>query len=293
MNKGVKGRDVRTIIVATLAAGGWSLGAPLPAAAQSSVQLGTGVQYSSGDYGSAEDTTILEVPFTARLKTGNWSFRARVPISNVEGPGGVVPGEDDGRGQRRRGRGNDVSGGDRPDEPDEDVDLTLTDGTSASGLGDVSLSASYSFDVSDNNYLDLTGRVTLPTGDEEEDLGVGETDYVLSAEFGQDFNDGGLYAAGGYRVRGGDTREDGALASIGGYGIMGTTITGVEFNWSEPALATSDDALGVTGYTSFRLNDDIRLSLFAEAGLSENMADYGAGVGLTWRTNFRRPFQRR
>lgn len=282
--------------MATLAAGGVSLAAPLPAAAQSSVQFGTGVQYSSGEYGNADETTILEIPFTARLKTGNWSFRARVPYSNVEGPGGIVPGEDDSGRQRRRGRGSGVSGGDQPDDPDDDDsddDLTFTDGTSTNGLGDISLSASYSFDLTDRNYLDLTGRVTLPTGDEEDDLGVGETDYVLSAEIGQDFNGGGLYAAGGYRVRGGDTREDGTLASIGGYGILGTTITGIELNWSEPALATSDDALGVTGYTSFRLSDDLRLSLFAEAGLSDNTAEYGAGLGLTWRTNFRRPFQRR
>lgn len=277
--------------MAIVAIGGGSLLVPLPSTAQSNIQVGTGIQYSSGDYGNDDETTILEVPFTVRLKAGNWSFRARVPFASIEGPGGVVPGEDDSGGQRRRGRGSGISGGDQPDPVDDPT--LVVDEISESGVGDISLSASYSFDLNDKNYLDITGKVTLPTGDEEKDLGTGETDYLLSAELGRDLGKGGLYGGGGYRVRGGTARDDGAFASLGTYAIGGTTITGVELNWSEPAAATTADAVGVTGYTSFRLSDDIRLSLFAEAGLSSSVADYGGGLAITWRTNFRRPFQRR
>lgn len=293
------GDILKNILVKVLILGGWSAVSCPTALAQSSLQLGTGVQYSSGDFGREDDTTILEVPFTARLKAGNWSFRARLPFASIEGPGGIIPGEDDDGRQRRRRRGrDDDDDSDAADEIDDD-DLGLDDEDpefsdfNESGLGDISLSASYSFDLSAHNYLDLTGKVTLPTGDEDKDLGLGETDYLLSGEIGQDFTGGGLYVLGGYRMRGGSAREDGAIAAVGGYAITGSTITGVEVNWSEPSLASSQDALGITGYTSFRLSDDIRLSLFAEAGLSDNTADYGGGLGLTWRTNFRRPFQKR
>ena len=102
------------------------------------------------------------------------------------------------------------SGGGGNDDP---IDPTLGEvigGVSSSGLADISLSASYSHDLGGDNYLDLTGRVTLPTGDEAKDLGTGETDYTLLAEVGHDFDGAGVYAFGGYKLRGGASRADGA-----------------------------------------------------------------------------------
>src|SRR5438105_5131634 len=54
--------------------------------------LGTGLHYSSGDYGTSATTTILSVPFTARYDTGPWSLRASVPYLEVSGPSAVIPG---------------------------------------------------------------------------------------------------------------------------------------------------------------------------------------------------------
>src|SRR5258708_1661995 len=41
--------------------------------------LGTGFDYTSGKYGSADKTEILYVPFTGKYETGPWTFRAVVP----------------------------------------------------------------------------------------------------------------------------------------------------------------------------------------------------------------------
>lgn len=256
--------------------------------AETKVQVGTGFNYSTGSYGNAEETAIYEVPFSIRIKSGAWSFRVRAPLAAIDGPGGVVPSEDDG-GQRRRGRGSDNSGGDTGDD-----DLPgLPGGIDEMGLADITLSTTYSLNLSKDVYLDLGGRVTLPTGDEEKDLGTGETDYTATVEIGRDGDFGGIYAQGGYKVRGGDLRENGALALIGAYARAGkSTLIGADVSWSEAASTLSEDASIATGYVSFRMTDSVRFSLYAESGLSDSSPDFGAGIGLTWQTNFRRPFQR-
>jgi hypothetical protein len=255
------------------------------ALAETSVQFGTGFEYASGEFGATEDTTIYEVPFTVRVKSGNWTFRAKVPLAAVDGPGGVVPGDDNG------GSGG---GGDDDDDDDGDGDPTTFAGIDEVGLADVTLSATYTFNLTDNAYLDTVAKATLPTGDEEKDLGTGETDFAFLAELGTDTDAGGVYIQGGYKQRGGATREDGALALVGGYARLSDGIlVGADVSWAEAVVAGGDDLSSATAYTSFRLTDTVRLSLFAEKGLSDASADLAAGVGVTWRTNFRRPFERR
>lgn len=253
------------------------------ALAETSVQFGTGFEYASGEFGATEETTIYEVPFSVRLKSGNWTFRAKVPLAMVDGPGGVIPGDDNGGERDNSGPG----GGD-------DGDPTTNPGIDEFGLADVTLSGTYTFNLTESVYLDATAKATLPTGDEEKDLGTGETDVAILAELGTDMEAGGLYIQGGYKQRGGATREDGALALVGGYARLADGILlGADVSWAEAVNTGGDDLSSATAYTSFKLTDTIRLSLFAETGLTDASADLAAGVGITWRTNFRRPFERR
>lgn len=255
------------------------------AAAETSVQFGTGFEYSTGEYGAAEDTTIYEIPFSVRLKSGNWTFRAKVPLAAVDGPGGVVPGDDNGGERDNSGPGG---GGDDDDDPVTPL------GIDEFGLADVTLSGTYTFNLSDNVYLDTTAKVTLPTGDEEKDLGTGETDVSMQAEVGINNDMGGVYLQGGYKQRGGAGREDGAQALVGGYARLADgVLIGADVSWAEAIVAGGDDLSSAAAYASFRMTDSIRLSLFAETGLSDASADLAAGIGITWRTNFRRPFERR
>ncbi len=256
------------------------------AMADTSVQFGTGFEYATGEFGATEDTTIYEVPFSVRLKTGNWTFRAKVPLAAVDGPGGVVPGDDNGGERDNSGSGG--GGGDDDDDP------TTIPGVDEFGLADLTLSGTYTFNLTENTYLDTTAKATLPTGDEEKDLGTGETDFAFLAELGTDTDAGGLYIQGGYKQRGGATREDGALALVGGYARLSDGIlVGADVSWAEAVTVGGEDLSSATAYTSFRLSDSVRLSLFAEKGLSDASADLAAGIGITWRTNFRRPFERR
>lgn len=279
--------------VAAIAGAAVSFGVA-PANAQT-VQVGVGAEYSTGSYGGTGDTEIYEVPLTFRVRNGDWSFRVRVPFASIMGPGGVVPGGPDDNGGDRDGGDNSGPGNnnDDDDDPADPIDPALGEvvgGIDSQGLADISLSATWSHDLTDSDYLDLTGRVTLPTGDEQKDLGTGETDFTFLAEVGHDFDGAGVYAFGGYKFRGGATRKDGAQFGAGGYfrpteGV----IAGVDAGWSESSINGLDQSADLTAYTSFSLSKDLRLSVYALTGLTDNAPDFGGGLTLTWRADVRRP----
>src|SRR5256885_324486 len=60
--------------------------------AEGELALGSGVQFTSGDYGGSSRTSILTIPFTARYERDAWTFRATVPYLRITGPRAVVPG---------------------------------------------------------------------------------------------------------------------------------------------------------------------------------------------------------
>lgn len=292
-----------TCSLAVLAGAGAAAVATAGSASAQTVQVGAGAEYSTGSYGGTGDTTIYEVPLTFRVRTGDWSFRIRVPFASIEGPGGVVPGGvDDNGGDRSGNSGSGSSGGsggsgsggsDDPVDPATPIDPALGEvigGVESSGLADMSLSATYSHDLGGDNYLDLTGRVTLPTGDKEQDLGTGETDYTMLAEIGHDFDGAGIYAFGGYKIRGGATRSDGAQFGAGGYfRPLEGVVAGIDAGWSESSINGLDQSADLTAYGSFTLSKDWRVSVYALTGLTDNAPDFGTGFTLSWRADMRRP----
>jgi hypothetical protein len=288
-----------TCSVAALA--GAAIAATSGTATAQTVQVGIGTEYSTGSYGGTGDTEIYEVPITFRVRAGDWAFRVRVPFASIEGPGGVVPGGVDDNGGDRSGNsgsgssggGDSGSGGSGGGGADDPIDPTLGEvvgGVKSSGLADMSISATWSHDLGADNYLDLTGRVTLPTGDKNKDLGTGETDYTVIGEVGHDFDGAGIYAFGGYKFRGGATRDDGAQFGAGGYfRPMEGVVAGLDAGWSESSINGLDQSADLTAYSSFTLSSDWRISVYALTGLTDNAPDFGTGLTLTWRADMRRP----
>src|SRR5262249_9592797 len=145
------------------------------AAAETRVSVAAGVEYSTGDYGEPADTEVTAAPLSVRFTTGDWAFRAAVSYLSITGPADFA---------------------------------TVTEGGGTSsvarmgteeGFGDTTLPVTrslYPFENHDH-YLDLTGRVRLPTGDEDKGLGVGATDYIAAAELGTSNKKGGAYVSAG------------------------------------------------------------------------------------------------
>jgi len=248
------------------------------AQAQEGFNLGVGVDYSSGDYGTGTETTILSVPVTAKYATGAWTFKASVPWMRVEGDPNVVPGLGSivnlnplGRG---RGRGS-QGGGATPTAP--------VDGT-ASGVGDLRLAATYSFDTGTPFGIDLTANAKIATADEDKGLGTGANDYGVVLDLYRDFNGTVVFGGANYTSLG-DSEYidvDSVLGANAGVSFKaGRGSLGAMYDWRESASATSDDRSEVTGFYSVPAGESTKVQFYAVKGLSEGSPDWGAGISLS------------
>src|SRR6476659_7261273 len=70
----------------------WFAGVQLALAAEGEFSLGSGISYSSGEYGGSASTQILTIPFVARYERDAWTLRATLPYQRITGPGNVIPG---------------------------------------------------------------------------------------------------------------------------------------------------------------------------------------------------------
>lgn len=280
-----------------------------PALHAAQLQLSTGVEYSRGDYGELTSTDALVVPFSARVSIGSFSLRASVPWLAVRGPADIAPVVDDDGGDRGSnsgsghggggssgsgsgsggsgsgsGGGNGSGGGEGSDDDD------FADDREVRGLGDVTLSAAWSFkDIGGSRlYVDVTGRVRLPTGDEARGLGRGTTDYATLMETGWDGRRGGVFVLGGRQYLESTAtvaRRDVWQGSAGGWVNVGkASIVGVQGNWREAATVAGVEPRSVDVFVNLGLSAGWRVDLSGSAGLSKASPDYAVGLGVTWRS---------
>ncbi len=283
------------------------------------VQFATGIEHSSGDYGDIESTRATVIPFSLRYSSGNWSVRASIPMVAVRGAADIAPVIEDGGGDRGSNSGGGSSGGrsgnsgsgssssgsgssgsgggsndDDVDEDDEPVVEEIIEDVFAvdrdvRGLGDASVSFTYSFlDIAQSRlYVDLTGRVRLPVGDETKGLGTGATDVITATEIGWDGTRGGVFFGLGRRFLGsvaGYDRQDGWQASAGFWRNIGKiSVFGAQTSWRNAALAGGEDPQSVDVYLTRRLSRGWKFEVSAGAGLSNASPDYAFGLNFIWR----------
>jgi hypothetical protein len=191
-----------------------------------------------------------------------------VPYIRINGPGDVVRGAD----------GNLV------------ISSEASGRTTESGVGDVLAALSYVFYPSSSALpaLELTGRIKLPTADEDEGLGTGETDYTLQADVSKSFGALSSFATLGYRVLGDSSDldlDDGFLASLGiGYRFSPRLNLGLAFDYREASTDGTDDSREIVPYTSYRCSDSVTLGTYGVVGLSDSSSDLAIGVTarVTW-----------
>lgn len=244
------------------------------AQADDGFRLGIGADYSSGDYGSDTTTDIFSIPVTARWDTGAWTFKASLPWMRVDGDPNVVPGVGTVVNSNPRGRGRGNTGA-PPDAPEEG---------SASGIGDLRLSATYAFDTGGPLGVDLTASVKLPTADEDKGLGTGATDYGLALDLYRDFDGTTVFGGIGYTVLGDSDFIDVdsvAGANVGVSRKLGPGSLGASYEWREAASDGFDDRSEIMAFYSVRTDGGNRWQVYALAGLSDGSPDIGAGFSYS------------
>lgn len=230
-----------------------------------SLRASTGFDYSVGGYGNVEDTTIIAVPFSVTAEWGAWTSSLSTYWLQIEGPGGVTVGTD----------GTPIVTG-----PAGAVETN-------SGLGDTSASLAYSLAQlwEHGTFVDITGTVKLPTGDEDRGLSNGEVDYTVKLDVAQSFGQILPFATIGYRFLGDENLDDQLQLSVGAQlTIQDGVSVGASYDWRAASTAASDDSSELFAYGSWRFTEDWSATLYGIAGFTDGSPDSGGGITLTWRS---------
>lgn len=267
-------------IVALLALLGLHAGA---ARASTQFELSAGGEYTSLKLSDGSDSTVWYAPFSARLGIGNWTVRATVPYVSITAPQDlIVLIDDDPTGAAVGGNGRPRSGG------------GTAETRTVSGLGDSSLSLTYSFDdLADTAlYADLGARVRLPTGDASKGTGIGATDYGLQSELGIDLDRGGVALNGGRRYLGhvsGLDRVNGWQAGAAAWLSLGPhALLGAYYDWRMASERDLSDPREAGLYLSYRLSRAWKVRLDASRALDLPRANYTVAMTIYWRVMGRR-----
>lgn len=262
-------------------------------------RLSTGLNYSKGSYGEIDDTKVVSAPIGLKYTKGNFSIRVSVPYVRVDGPGSLIQTPEgsgsgsnsgsgrsgnSGHGSSNSGSGNSGSGG---VEIDDSTGVPVS--SKRSGFGDVVISATYSFDLGSDFYIDATGKVKVPTASTAKRLGTGEVDVTTGLDFVKAIGPATFYIHGRRKFAG---KPTGSLirstwGAGGGASIKaGQAITlGADYDWQESAFAGNPANSDVTAWASARLNSKMNLSIFGSTGLNNNSADFAGGIGLSIKLN--------
>lgn len=256
---------MKTLLRATLSLGLLTL-ALHPLAAQPTPppppvsSIGSGFDYSSGDYGFSEDTEVFSVPLDLAYEDGPAAWRVSFSYLTIKGPATVVGG----------------GGAARPTSNTE------------SGFGDIYLSGTYRFGETLGKWeLDGTVRVKAPTASESRGLGTGEWDVYGQLDLHRTFGKVTPFASLGWREFGTSAAyplHSGIYTSAGAHfrPSASTVITGA-FNWGERILDGEDDTTDALIAVTHDVNPNWRILVYALTGFTDASPDIAVGGRLTYR----------
>jgi hypothetical protein len=250
---------IRAIIAALASV---AAGAALAADYQG-LSLGGGLHYSEGNYGTPASTEITSLAFTGRYDSPRWIFRATVPWTRVSGGARVVPGI------------GPVGRGTVPER-------------SASGLGDVVLSATHKtyYDPRQQVGFDLTGRVKLGTADESEGLGTGEHDIGFQADAFKTFGQVTGFVGLGYTLFGdppGFPLRNVFNATFGAtYRIDARDTLGLAYDQRDRVVQGGAELSEVTLFWTRQIDRAWKSQAYFLVGMEDGSPDWGAGLSLAY-----------
>lgn len=225
--------------------------------------LTTGLDYSSGRYGTSQTTEIWYLPVITRMEWQRWTFKLTLPYVRMTAPtGGVIVGYDGNGTPIRAGAGQRVT---------------------QSGMGDVVAAATYSLVEREDLLLDVTGKIKFGTASESKGLGTGENDFLLGLD--AYFPTGGAttpFLSLGGKSPGdpaGQTLKDTWQAGVGlAYKFSPAWSGGAMFDWRSAASASSVPQREFTLYGVYKSANNWKLQGYAYTGFSDASADYGLGL---------------
>lgn len=232
---------------------------------------------SSGTSGSSSGTSGSSSGSSGSSGSGSSGSGSSGSGSGSSGSGGGS-GSDDSSG----GGGGTTTGG-------TVVGVPAAPGTRRDGIGDVAVTMGYSLPLAGTTFLDLSGRIKLPTASTLKRLGTGKVDLTLGADLVQDIGNASLYVGARHKLVGkpaGSTlRDTWGFGGGASYRLEGGTIIGADYDWQQSSTAKRGPSSEVTGWVNFGLTRKMRLQFFASTGFTQNSADLAGGLTLSFRLN--------
>lgn len=217
------------------------------------LSLTTGLDYSTGDYGTSTTSEMWYVPIAAKYETGRMSYKMTIPYLRVTNA--VVSPDGD---------------------PIQGIDCSGTE----TGLGDITASAGYNLlDGSTNGLLlDAVAKMKLPTA-ESKCLGNNKTDYALQFDVARSFGAVTAFGTAGWKNMGDSDLRNPFYASLGiGTKLGPATTVGAAYDWRARLRSSSDPIREASLFLSQKLSAQWKLQMYGVKGFSDNSPDWGGGV---------------
>jgi hypothetical protein len=225
----------------------------------------SGVNYSTGDYGTRERTRTVGIPLSVRARRGPVRVTARMPYLFRNGSR-----------QRLDEEGQIISG------------PSATIGESRRGFGDLTLGLGYSLpQIAKGVEVDVGSSLRLPTSKNSNGFGSGKTDVSFSGDVAFPQKRFTPFAGIGYRIRG--DRPDFRLrntinTSLGSSFRFGKANAALSYEYSQASTGFRSDAHSLFASLGRRVNRGLYVSGFGSTGLSKGAADFSTGISFTART---------
>ena len=231
--------------------------------------VAAGFDWSSGDYEEDADTDLLYVPVSISYRlddvvwtgaTDQLALRLTIPYLRIKSPLRFFEAVPAG------------SGGSRSEE----------------GLGDLVLAASYTwFPRSKLPAFELTGKVKIPTADEDRNLGTGKADAFLQVDAFKRVGIATLFAGAGYRFVGDPPRgrlHNSPYASGGAaFSLHRRVAVGTYYNFLGSPSGRRHDSHELVGFANLKVSESFSVGPYAVWGVAGYSPDYAVGLSLRFR----------
>ena len=223
-------------------------------------ELASGIDYSTGSYGAASDTSVVSVPLDFKLRSGRFRGQVSVPFVTVKGPGQIVGGVV--------------------------VPSSNNAVVSRSGLGDVGVSAAYLLSQQAHGLpaFELGVAAKVPTA--KQTIGTGKMDYSVNLSAYEALGPNAtLFGSLGYSwlTSPAAYQLNNGIAASGGFNLRTAPATNLGFSvaYREPVATGLQGQATVSPYVTHRLGGNVGLTLYGVAGLNQASPRVGAGLRLS------------
>ncbi|MDH5178312.1 MAG: transporter [Gammaproteobacteria bacterium] len=222
------------------------------------------MDYSQGDYGATIDTEIWYIPFAVKLEQADMVYKLTVPMLAMSGPGNVI-GVDA------------VPGTGNPNERHSEA-----------GMGDTVVAVSKALLPYQPGklFLELTGKIKLPTADETRGLGTGKIDYAIQIDPFYGIRKTSLFATLGYKLQGDPpdiTYRNILYYSLGiDYAFTEQIGAGLIYDYRQAGTAGGIAPEELTVYLHRKLDNSRKLLIYLLHGLSDGSPDMGLGINVSY-----------